>query len=406
MAKFDYTYVDDQGVEQSGEIEASQVDSALDILQQKGLTVASIKEKKEGKINFSSGNIDVPFFQRVSSKEKVILSRQIATLFAAQVSATYIFDLLTNETENPIIKMTLDEVSADLKEGSTMSEAFAKHPKVFGEFYTNMVRAGEESGKLDETFTYLADYLERNDRLTSKAKSAFVYPMFVIAVFLAVMILMLTVVIPSLGELLLDAGGELPFITRLVLGISDFLVQYGLFLLIFFVTALFGIIKYGQTEQGDVLFSSFKIKIPIVGNLYKMLYLSRISDNMHTMLLSGVPVVKTLEVTAKVVGNKVYETILVHSLDAVKNGQPLSKTLEEYEEIPGIMTQMIRVGEESGKTGKILDTLSGFYRREVENAVETVISVIEPAMIIILGVGVGFLMAAILLPILSITATI
>jgi type IV pilus assembly protein PilC len=281
----------------------------------------------------------------------------------------------------------------------------AKHKGVFSAFYVNMVRAGEESGKLDETFMYLADYLDRTYEVTSKAKSALIYPSFVIATFIAVMVLMFTVIIPKIAVMIKDSGQEPPVYTKIVLYISDLLVNYGLFVLIGIVILIFFAWKYFQTKEGAQNLARLKLEVPYVGDLYKKLYLSRIADNMATMVSSGIPMLRAIEITASVVDNEIYENILKDALAQVRAGVALSSALGQYpEHLPGILIQMIKVGEETGELGTILKTLAKFYQREVTTAVDTLVSLIEPIMIVSLGLGVGILLASVLIPIYNLAS--
>lgn len=397
---FNYRAIDSKGGAKEGNIDAVNVDVAIAALQRRGLVISSIDPAKKKSI------LELTIFENVSLRDVVLLSRQIATLFRAQVSALRVFRLLAAEAPSPILQEKLVRIADDLQGGSTIADALGKHSKVFSAFYVNMVRAGEESGKLDETFLHLADYLERTYAVTSKARNALIYPAFVVFTFVTVMILMFTLVIPRISEVLLDVGGELPFFTRVIIGISNFLVDYGPFLIILLTVAGFFTWRYSRTERGMFIFAQLRLEIPAIGTLYKKLYLSRIADNLNTMLTSGIPMVRALEITSTVVGNSVYEKHLLMALADVKGGRPLSDALGDYPEIPGIMTQMIKVGEETGELGPILETLAVFYRREVENAIDTIINLIEPAMIVLLGLGVGILLSAVLLPIYNISSSI
>ena len=252
----------------------------------------------------------MPFFGENHNKDIVILSRQIATLFEAQVSALRIFRLLASEVENKQLAAILSTVGDDLQGGSPISKALARHPKVFSVFYVNMVRAGEESGKLSETFTYLADYLDRSYDIISKAENALIYPIFVIVVFFGVMALMLTLVIPKISAVLLDSGQAIPIYTSIVIGFSNFLVNYGIFVLIALIGVGFYVWRLGKTEHGKLVLDGLKLSVPYVGDLYKKLYLSRIADNFSTMLLSGVSVIEAIDITGSVVDNAAYEVVL------------------------------------------------------------------------------------------------
>jgi type IV pilus assembly protein PilC len=399
---FKYHAIDQDGHERDGTIEAPSKDIAVSALQRRNLVISSIEEvDKKGGLSF-----DLPFFNRISNKEVVILSRQIATLFEAQVSALRVFRLLAGEVDNKQLATVLTTVGDDLQGGSPISKALARHPKVFSSFYVNMVRAGEESGKLSSTFVYLADYLDRSYDIVSKAENALIYPIFVIVVFFAVMALMLTMVIPKISAVLLDSGQAVPVYTAIVIGFSNFLVHYGIFVLLGLAGLALYVWQLGKTDSGKLVLDHLKLSVPYVGDLYTKLYLSRIADNFATMLLSGVAVIEALEVTSSVVGNAVYQVVLEQVERDVKGGLSISDALGKHAEIPGIMVAMTKVGEETGELGKILGTLAKFYNREVTNAVDTLVGLIEPIMIVLLGLGVGTLLAAVLLPIYNLAGSI
>lgn len=394
---FNYQALENSGKRVTGSIEAISLDVAVGSLQKRGLIIAEIepadKEPWLSKIQFGSG---------VSHKDVVILSRQMATLFEAQVSALKIFALLSGEVENPTLRKSLTQVVEDLQAGNTISKALAKHPSIFSEFYVNMVKSGEETGKLNKTFDYLADYLDRNYEVVSKAKNALIYPAFVITVFVVVMALMFAVIIPKISLIVVESGQPVPFYTQIVFDVSNFVINYGIILPIALVVLGFFVLRYARTPGGKTALAHLKLSVPYIGNLYKKLYLSIIADNLNTMILSGISMIKAIEVTASVVGNEVYKQILEESLLAVKSGSSFSQSLSQYEEIPSILVQMIRVGEESGELGPILGTMAHFYQREVINAVDTLVGLIEPILIVFLGVGVGVLMASVLIPIYNI----
>ncbi len=399
---FTYRALDQDGHEREGTVEALSMDAAVSVLQRRSLVVSLITpaEKK------SLLTADIGIFNRVSNKEVVILSRQIATLFQAQVSALRIFRLLAQELDNKTLADILTQVADDLQGGAPISKALARHPKVFSPFYCNMVRSGEESGKLSDTFGYLADYLDRTYEIVNKAQNALIYPAFVIGVFFIVMGLMLTLVIPRISTILTESGQAIPVYTQVVIAISNFLVHYGFLVVIAIILAVLAILRSLQTPKGQLFFDSFKLDIPYLGNLYQKLYLSRIADNFSTMLVSGVSVPEAVEITASIVGSATYERILAETGEAVKAGSSISDALSKHPEIPGIMTAMIRVGEETGELGNILATLAKFYQREVSGAVDTLVDLIEPLMIVMLGLGVGTLLASVLIPIYDLAGNI
>lgn len=398
--QFNYKAITSNGEKTEGVIDAINVDIAINILQRKGLTVSQIHEPEENRFALWVASL----FSRVSNKEIVLVSRQMATLFEAQVSALRVFNLIGSQLENPSLKKYFLEISDDLQGGSSISKALAKHPDAFSSFYVSMVRAGEESGKLDETFGYLADYLDRTYEVTSKARNALVYPAFVIVTFLGVMVLMFTLIIPKIALMITESGQEIPFYTKIVLFISDSFIEYGIYMAVAFVILCFFAWKYAQTEDGKDALDSARLNLPYIGNLYRKLYLSRIADNLNTMIVSGIPILRALEITSSVIDNRIYKAIVERTLIEVKGGASLSASFSQYKEIPGMMTQMIKVGEETGELDSILKTMAKFYQREVTNAVDTLVSLIEPAMIVALGLGVGILLAAILMPIYNIAS--
>ncbi len=401
---FKYKIINQDGEEIEGKIDAISEDVAISSLQGRGLVISSIQEV--GKRRLFGLDLNFSIFERVSNKDIVILSKQISALFGAQVSALRVFRLLSDEAENAVLGRVLKQVADDIQGGNSISVALSKHPKIFTEFYVNMVKSGEESGNLNETFLYLAEHLDRGYELMSKAKNALIYPIFVVIVFIVVIILMLTMVIPKISLILTDAGQELPFLTRVVINISDFFVTYGIFLLIIVVVGGFFLLRFSLTKSGKISIDRFKLSIPYIGGLYKKMYLSRICGNMNTMLASGISVVKAVETASTVVDSAVYEELLRNAAQSIKTGSSVSNAMVNEGEIPNIMIQMIKIGEETGGLNDILATLSKFYEREVTSAVDTLVGMIEPAMIVFLGIGVGGLLAAILMPIYNISSAI
>ena len=399
---FKYEATNKNGQAQNGTIDAAGKDSAISALQRRGLIVIDVvPENKPGFLGLDTA----PLFSRVKSRDVVILSRQISTLFEAKVSVVSTFRLLASESSNVVLQKKLTQVVDDIKSGVTISTALAKHPDVFTDFYVAMVRSGEESGKLAETFSYLANYLDRSYALVSRAKNALIYPLFIILSFIVVMILMMTLVIPKLSEILIDTGQELPIYTKIVVGVSQFTADYFFVFLIILVAVVIFLLKYLPTEGGQMALSRFKLSIPYVNVMYRKFYLSRIGDNLNTLISSGVSMVRSIEITAEVVGNEVYREILEETAQMVKSGNAVSDILDRHEEIPSIMVQMIRVGEESGKVTFVLDTLARFYQREVDNEVDTLVGLIEPAMIVLLGLMVGILLTSVLVPIYNVASS-
>ena len=314
--------------------------------------------------------------------------------------------MLFSESSSPAAKRHLVELLNDIQGGLSISAAMARHPALFSNFYINMVRSGEESGKLEEILSYLADYLERTYELQAKAKSALIYPAFVLVAFVVVFVLMLVVVIPRLSSILLEAEANIPIYTRAIIGFSNFLRQFGIFLLVLLAGGLVVLWRYVQTGGGKIALARFLVEMPIFGELFRKFFLARLADNLVTLLSGGVTVLRSLEITADVIGNEVYAQIIRQVREQVRGGSSLSEAFARYQNIPSLMSPMMRVGEETGKLEFVLKTMSRFYRREVENALASIVSLIEPLLIVILGLGIGFLVAAVLLPIYNLSSAL
>ena len=399
MASFEYQVRDRQGVLETGTIEASSKDSVLDILQRRGYTVLVVAEKKKNAFSFS-------LFGRATIKDVVILSRQLATLFEAQVPIIESLRTLAEETSKPVLKDALGQILADVTGGLALSQAFAKHPKFFSAFYVNLIRSGEESGKLQEVFLYLADYVERSYYLTMKVRNAMIYPAFILVAFVAVIILMLTVVIPGLLEIFEETGQELPIYTKALMYLSTFLRNYGIFLGLFLVLVAVFLVRWKRTPDGAMFFARFQIHIPIVGDLYKKLFVARLADNLYILISSGIPILRAIEITRDVVGNLVFAHALEEAYKTVRGGGTISSAFKGTPEIPTLVTQMMRIGEATGRLDFILQKISKFYQQEVNSAVDNLVSLIEPILIVVLGLGIGFLLMSVLAPLYNLVGSL
>ncbi len=394
---FKYKATSPEGEVKLGTIDAASIEIAISALQARNLIIISLVPLKE-----KGRGINLPFGKSVKTKEIVLLSRQLSTLFESKVPILASFRLLANECENPALRRVLLEMTNDLQGGSSLSQSMSRQSEVFSAFFVNMVRAGEESGKLEEVFSFMAAYLERSFDMITKAKQALIYPAFVVVAFIGVIALMLTTVVPKLGDMIKESTQEPPLYTKIVLGASDFLVSYGVFLLVFLAVFVFFLWRYSRTSAGRIAISRLQLRTPIIGDFYKKFYLSRIADNLQTLITGGVSMVRSLEISADVVGNQIFKSILLDTLESVKSGSSLSESLGRYAEVPGLVSQMIKIGEESGRLDFILKTLAGYYSREVDAALATLINMIEPILMLFLGGGVGLLMASILVPIYNI----
>jgi len=281
-----------------------------------------------------------------------------------------------------------------------LSQALSLYPSIFSSFYINMVKSGETSGKLSGDLVYLADHLERDHNFRSKVTGAMIYPAFVLAVAVIVLILMTTMVIPKLTEVLLSTGQELPWVTKVIIFFSDFMRKWILVIIVAFVAIIVGFLRYKQTEEGKKIFDRISLKIPLLGGLSKKVYLTRLAENLSTLISGGLPIAQALEISADVVGNTVYKSILLRTRDEVRRGETISTVLKDYpDEISPLFTQMTVVGEKTGQIDQALMNVVDFYQKETERELDSLISLLEPALIIFLAFIVAFMMIAILMPI-------
>lgn len=391
-----------EGEERKGVVEAINSELALKTLQGRDFLVLSLipGEKKSFFQNFS-------FFQRIKSRDIVVLARQFSTLFEAKIPIVRGFEILISETNNINIKKQLNDILLDVQAGLPLSQAFARKSEIFSEFFINMIKVGEESGRLEQSFIFLADHLERNYELVSKTKNALFYPAFLFGAFIIVIGLMFTVVIPKLSGIILETGQDIPFYTKVVIGVSNFARTFGI---PFLLAAVSGIIflrwYYFKSAAGKFLISWFQLSFPVLGKLFQKIYLARLSDDLRILMSGGVSVIRSLEIISRSIGSPIYGQIIKEAIEKVKAGSLISDALLEYKDIPHLFTQMLKIGEETGKVDQILVSLSRFYQREVNNAVDNMVSIIEPLMIVIMGAGIGLLVASILIPIYNMTTAL
>ena len=402
MANFEYRARTKEGEVRSGLVTASSEEAALDALQHGGLTVVALREATapsliERGISFGSG---------VSQKDVVIFSRQLATLFEARIPVAQALKTLMSETG----KLTLRRITADILDdvvgGMALSQALAKHPSAFSSFYVNLVRSGEESGKLEDVFTYLADYLERSYYLVAKARNAMIYPAFVLVAFVAVIIVMLVVVFPRLVSIFQETGQPIPFYTQAVISLSLFLRKWGILFALMLIGTGTLVWRWAMTGPGKRFFHTLQLNIPIMGGLYRKLYMARLTDNLQTLIAGGIPIVRALSITGDVVDNVVYKQAIERAIESVKGGSTISAAFEATPQIPPLVTQMVYIGETSGRLDFILQSVAKFYRKDVDNALESIVALIEPALIIFLGLGVGALVASVLVPLYNLVGAI
>lgn len=396
MAKFRYTGRNDLGEIQSGVVEAGNRDLAIKILQDNKIYVLSLESlEKKG---FLDGLLQL--FQRVKTKDLMIFTRQLSVLLSAKVQLVDSLKALYNQVTDPLLKDAIFDVFTDVEGGMYFSQALAKHPKVFSDFFVNMVRSAELSGRLEETLNYLADYLEKDNNLKTKLRNAMIYPAFIIVVFLAVMILVVTVVIPQLKGIFTESGSQLPFITRALMGVGDFLLNWGVAIIVFLIIAIFLFVRYIRTPEGKAFWQQLLLSLPIIGPIQKKVAISRFASSCSALLKGGLPIASSLEISGKIVSNIVYEEILTKTADAIRSGGTISDFLAQYPNyFSPMVIQMIAVGEVSGQVDELMQKVADFYSDEVDQTAANLAEIIQPVLIVILGVFIGVFVAAVLMPI-------
>jgi len=379
----------------SGLVEALSEEIAVETLQEKSFSVTFVKEVRVGKF----GHLSI--FNNVSHKDVVIFSRLFAVLISANIAMVQALKIVVEQTENVKFKMIISEVADEIDAGTRLSEALAKHPKVFSNFYISVVRSGETSGKLDEVLTYLADEMEKDYDMMGKIKGAMIYPAFVMTGMLGVGIVMMIFVVPKLTVMLKESGTELPFATRVLMGSSDFLANFWWLILFIVVALVLSVRFYIKTPIGKYLVDYGKLRVPIFSGLFQKIYLVRFTRSMHTLIVGGVTITKSLKITADVVNNQIYKELIEETVKQVEDGNSISLVFADSKEIPKMVSQMLNIGEKTGKMDLVLQRITNFYSREIDNTVANLMTLIEPIIMVVMGVAVGMMVAAIIMPMYS-----
>jgi len=387
-----------EGKPQSGTVEASTHQAALNVLRRHNLTVILLEEATNVGAFFKEIK-----WERVSARELVTFSRSFSSLFDAGVPLVEGLRILADQTDNQYFRQVILDIMDNVDAGLKLSQGLEKHPKVFSDFYRNLVKSGETSGSLQKTLLYLADYTERQYELQSNIRSAFIYPIFVIVVFIAVFLIMMVFVIPRLSGVLTQLGtGELPWLTRIMLALSRFTSDWFIGILLLIAGGIGWLIYYLRSDIGKAAWDRLSLRLPLFGSLFKTIYQARFSDTLSNLVRGGIPIIEAMHITADVVGNTVYKQLILKIAEEVKAGNTIESVVKAHEEFSPLLVQMVAVGERSGKLEEILMKLAAFMESEVDRSVKSFVPLLEPILIIILGLGVGLLVAAILLPLYSV----
>ncbi len=400
MPVFVYKAVTRSGRKVKGELDLPNIDLAYTALQRKGYSKIKVKPKPKDILEgtFLEG--------KVKDRDMVVFSRQFSTMITAGVPILQALQVLCEQTENRKFRRVLYEVKNDVEAGNSLFDAMSKHKDVFDELYVNMVNAGEAGGVLDVVLQRLAEYIEKASKLKSKVKGAMIYPAVICFVAIAVVTIILVFVIPTFEKLFAESGAVLPVPTQIVINLSHW-VKGNILYLIGGIICFFVIYKLVyKLEKGKVVIDSLKLKMPLIGPLLRKVAIARFSRTLSTMITSGVPILQSLDIVSKTAGNKILEIGVMEAKKSIAEGQTIAEPLEDTGIFPPLVTHMVAIGEATGVLDTMLSKVADFYDEEVEIAVETLMSLIEPVMIVFLGVVVGGLVISMYLPIFKLAGAV
>jgi len=395
MARYHYRARNKQGEIITGLVDAPTIEAAEKTVRDNGLVVLGIETPKSWR-EFLLSN-------RVKLKQRAFLTRQMSTMVNAGLPLPQVLSMLGRGEKNPVLKRTIDQVKDDLETGYSFSTAISKHPQVFSRVFVNAVRAGEATGKLEVVLKQLADTIERDNAASSSFRSMMIYPIFIIFAMLVVGGIMMVKVIPVLVNVFTESKAELPWATRGLIAIAHFVTGYWWLIIILVVALIFGWRAYIQTAPGRRLFDSAKLRIYVIKDMTKMFLMARFTRTMSMLVGAGVPLLEAIQITADAMDNILYKEALEHAAIQVERGVALSVSLSQMSLFPSLVSQMVLVGEQTGELDKVLNKLSGSYEEEYETAMKGATSLVEPLVIILLGLGVAFLVFAILIPIYQVS---
>ncbi len=394
MGKFKYFARDKNGREVKGDIEARDPEAVSDILHDQGLIIVSIKE---------AGFLDPSRFAEINiggvpMKEKVVFMRQMATMISSGLPLNRALEIMVEQSANPMFKKVLVNVSTAVQSGKSLSVSFREQEDVFDNITLNLIEAGEESGNLEVILGKLATELEEKDSLNRKIKSAMIYPVIILIVILGVVLMMMFVLVPSMSDIYKDFGADLPIITKMIMAMSDFALNYWWAVIIIFLVLFLGFRFYKSTEKGKKTIDKIILKIPIIGKLVSKTQIAQFTRILALLLGSGLSIVKALELTGQSLGNTVFKDVVMDARDEVEKGGPLALPIARSTNFPLLVSSMISVGEETGEIDAVLDKVSEYYKEEVDTATSNLSSVLEPVLLIIMGVAVGFIALGVYMP--------
>lgn len=407
MPQYAFVAINGQNKTMSGSFEASDRSAALALLTKQGLRPLSVKENGGKKGSFSL--LDMFGGKHVKSDDLVMFTRQLSAMVSAGVPLLRAITSLHDHTDSKALKNVTAMIVKDVEGGSQLADALAKHPGTFSDVYINMVRAGEAAGILDDILKRLAIQQEKNASMRKKIKSAMTYPMVLLFITAVAFFGLMVFVIPQIGKIIKDLGGpdaKLPFITTMMLGVSDFLINFWWIIVPAAVGSVILLLRFIKTPKGKAIFHNLILKAPMINGIIRKVAVARFARTFSALMGAGVPVIESLNVTARAVGNVVYEKALVDAGEQIRNGRNLSSIIEKNNLFPPIVAQMLSVGEETGQTDTVLVKVADFYEEEVDVAIDGISSIIEPVMIVIMGSMVGLIAASVMMPIAGLAQNI
>lgn len=401
MALYNYRAITRDGRNIEGAYEGKDKNEVITKIRNANQIPIEVKEASQSK-----DIKDLKIVGRVSIKDIAIFCRQFYTMLNSGVTIVNCLDILRKQTENKKLKQTLDHVYEDVLTGSSFADSVKRHQNVFPPLLVNMIDAGEVSGNLDNIMDRMSTHYESEFRINNKVKGAMVYPMVLGGLSIVVVIFLLTFIMPTFTGMFLDSGVELPLPTRMLLALSDALKSYWYIFAIVLGLAIYGVIRYTSTSAGKMMIDSTKLKLPVVKGVTTKIITSRFSRTLSTLMVSGVPLIQALDIVSRVVGNSVVEKGLLDAKEDVRKGTSLSTPLEKIQALPPMLIQMIQIGEESGSLDDILEKTANFYDEEVEVAIQKMTTMLEPLMIVVMALVIGFIVIAMVLPMFDMMNTI
>lgn len=407
MAAFEYRGLDKAGKEVKGVRDADNEKSLRSALKREGIYLTKVgKGKVKGGSGLSKEVDFAQYFEKIKPQDVAILTRQLATLVKAGIPLVEALGAVTEQIEKPKLRRVISKIKQDVSEGSTLAGAVAKHPEAFTPLFPNMIRAGEASGTLDSVLARLAEFTEASVKLRQKVKGAMMYPIIMVVVGGLILTGMFIYVIPQITQIFADTGQELPWVTRMVIFMSDFMRDYALIVFGLLIAAVIGFRRWKKTEKGATKWDRVKLRFPVFGPLFLMIGVARFTKTLATLLRSGVPLLTALDICKAVLENRVLVAVVEDTRVSVKEGANLADPLKRSGRFPTMVTHMIAIGERSGALDEMLEVVAESYEAQVEAKISGLTTLLEPIMILGMGVTVGIIVFAVLMPILQMNSFI